>query len=465
LLQEFNHEVQEIFLRLMVTNPELYTRTLNIYNPENFDKKFRAAARLIREHADKYRALPSSLQIKATCGVSIDPVEDYQDADGQWFLDNFEAFTKRQELERAILESAKLLEKGEFGTVETLIKKAVQISLQKDMGTDYFADPRARLLALKSTNAQLSTGWVVLDDLLNGGFNRGELQLFTGGSGAGKSLFMQNLAVNYVTTGYNVIYITLELNEGLCAARIDSMMADVGSKELYQRLDDVVSRVAEIGKTAGSFQLKYVPAQSTINDIRAYCKEWQIQSKKKIDVICLDYLDLLMPYGAKVSASDLFVKDKYVAEEARNLAKELNVIMITASQLNRSAVEETEFDHSHISGGISKIMTADNMFGIFTSRSMKERGKYQLQMMKTRSSDGVGKKCDLLYNNKTLRILSPASDKFGSGGSGSLIDQMVGKIRNGEVQGDSGEITEVPKVKGDIQSAKLKQMLAARKTT
>ena len=111
-----------------------------------------------------------------------------------------------------------------------------------------------------------------------------------------------------------------------------------------------------------------------------------------------------MPVSAKVSPNDLFVKDKYVSEELRNLAKELGILMVTASQLNRSAVEEVEFDHSHISGGISKINTADNVFGIFTSRAMKERGKYQIQCMKSRSSTGVGAKIDLesLMNAKGI---------------------------------------------------------------
>jgi hypothetical protein len=114
-----------------------------------------------------------------------------------------------------------------------------------------------------------------------------------------------------------------------------------------------------------------------------------------------------MPVSAKVSPSDLFVKDKYVSEEIRNLAKELNVVLVTASQLNRSAVEEIEFDHSHISGGISKINTADNVFGIFTSRHMREKGQYQLQLMKTRSSAGVGQKIDLEFNVETMRITDP----------------------------------------------------------
>ena len=81
---------------------------------------------------------------------------------------------------------------------------------------------------------------------------------------------------------------------------------------------------------------------------------------------------------------------------------EKQCIFVTASQLNRSAVEEVEFDHSHISGGLSKIQTADNVIGIFTSRAMRECGRYQIQLMKTRSSSGVGMKLDLEFYFKFI---------------------------------------------------------------
>ena len=83
---------------------------------------------------------------------------------------------------------------------------------------------------------------------------------------------------------------------------------------------------------------------------------------------------------------------------------ETNTLFVTASQLNRGAVEEIEFDHHHIAGGISKIQTADNVIGIFTSNAMRERGRYQIQFMKTRSSSGVGSKVDLKFDPETLRI-------------------------------------------------------------
>jgi replicative DNA helicase len=153
-----------------------------------------------------------------------------------------------------------------------------------------------------------------------------------------------------------------------------------------------------------------------------------------------------------------------VSEELRNLAKELNVLFVTASQLNRSAVEEIEFDHSHISGGISKINTADNVFGIFTSRAMRERGKYQIQCMKSRSSTGVGMKIDLDYNIETMRITDPGEEAgpVNSFAKGNLLDSIKAKstLSNSNESSpfhaddeDSGKIT------ADVQSAKLKQLL------
>ena len=265
-------------------------------------------------------------------------------------------------------------------------------------------------MGLKNQNGQVSTGWTTLDKRLFGGFNKGELNIFAGGSGAGKSLFLANMGCNWVLNGMNVAYITFELSEPLVSMRIDSMLTDIPTKEIFKDLDGVEMKVKLLGKKAGKFQIKYMPSGKTANDLRSYIKEYEIKTGTKLDVILVDYLDLMMPINKKVSPSDLFVKDKFVSEELRNLAMELNVIFVTASQLNRGAVEEIEFDHSHIAGGLSKIQTADNVFGIFTSRAMRERGRYQIQLMKTRSSSGVGMKIDLEFDVDSLRIRDLAED-------------------------------------------------------
>jgi replicative DNA helicase len=462
MAKTYDSAIQKLFVEMMLSDPQSYVRVQNIFNPNNFDRSLQSAAKFIKEHCEKHTVMPVVEQINAATNNIFATVPGMTDDHTSWFLEEFEDFTKQKELERAILSAADLLEKGDFGPVEKLIKDAVQISLTKDLGTDYFADPRARLMKIKNNNGQISTGWNALDQKLFGGFNRGELNIFAGGSGSGKSLFMQNIAVNWMQLGLNGVYITLELSEELTSMRIDSMITNIATKDIFKDIDTVDMKVVMMGKKSGRLQIKYLPAQSNINDVRAYVKELQVRSGRKVDFIMIDYLDLLMPISAKVSPSDLFIKDKYVSEEIRNFAKEMQILLVTASQLNRASVEEVEFDHSHISGGISKINTADNLFGIFTSRSMREHGKYQIQIMKTRSSSGVGQKVELEFDVDSLRIRDLAEDpdyqQFKKQSS-SIFASIKGG-NNVKPATDAVVEDQPGKIVADVNSTALRQMLS-----
>jgi archaellum biogenesis ATPase FlaH len=402
-LKDYNEDLQKLFLEFCATDPELFVRVKNIVKVEYFSRKLANVTKFMLDHSEEYNALPTTEQIQATCGVELKKV-DIDERHKNWFFDEFETFCRHKALELAIIQSADLLENGDYGQVEDKIKNAVRIGLTKDLGTDYFLDPKSRLLALKDNNGTVSTGWTALDHKLYGGFNKGELNIFAGQSGAGKSLFLQNIALNWANVGMNVIYFTFELSEELSSMRVDSMSTGVAANEIFKKIDDIDLMVRMQGQKSGKFQLKYISSGATVNDLRSYLKEYEVQTGVKPDCICVDYLDLLMPISKRVSPSDLFIKDKYVSEELRNLAVEHQIVLATASQLNRASVEETEFDHSHIAGGLSKIQTADNVIGIQTSRAMRERGRYLIQLMKTRSSGGVGTKINLAFNIDTLRI-------------------------------------------------------------
>src|SRR6056300_82030 len=425
---DYGYDIQKVYLEMFMTDAESFVRCQGVFDPKTFDRRLQEPAKFIKTYVEEHNALPTFDMINAATDGNLKDPGQLQENHYDWLLQEFETFSRHKALEKAILDSADLLEKGEYGPVEDLVKKPVQIGLQKDLGTDYFADPRSRLEAIKDKNGQVSTGWPALDKKLFGGFNRGELNIFAGGSGSGKSLFLANMGVNWCLAGMNVLYLTFELSEALVSMRIDSMTTDIPSRDIFKSIDDVEMKVKMIGKKAGSFQVKYMPTGKNANDLRAYIKEYEIKTGKKLDVILVDYLDLMHPNAVKISAENLFVKDKYVSEELRNLAMELNTVFVTASQLNRSSVEEIEFDHSHISGGISKINTADNLIGIFTSRAMRERGRYQIQLMKTRSSSGVGQKIDLAFDVDTLRITDPEEDEDSGStapsGGASVISQL-----------------------------------------
>ena len=461
---DYSYEVQKLYIEMFMSDAETFVRCQNIFEPLNFDRKLQDVAKFITDYVNEYKVMPEPQIVNASCAVDLQPAilpkENYE-----WLMNEFENFSRHKGLERAILASADLLEQGDYGPVEKLIKDAIQISLNKDMGTDYFEDPRARLEGLKNSNGQISTGWPSVDKKLYGGFNRGELNIWCAASGGGKSLFLANLGCNWALNGLNVLYLTFELSEALVAMRMDSMLTNVPTREIFRNLDDVELKVKMMGKSAGSVQIKYMPSGKNANDIRAYLKEYQVKKGHKPDILLIDYLDLMMPMSVKVSPSDLFVKDKYVSEELRNLAMETQCVVCTASQLNRAAVEEIEFDHSHISGGLSKIQTADNVIGIFTSRAMKERGRYQIQFMKTRSSSGVGQKVDLEFDLESLRIRDLGEEDEGSYKPKTSIYEGLKKTST-VVDNDTGEMRDpteginVGKIKGVTQSSKIREMLA-----
>ena len=465
---DYNKDLQTLFIEMMLNDAESYSRIQNIFNPKYFNRDLQPVAQFVKEYSNEYKQLPDLEMVKAKTGVELKSAEDIDPAHYNWFLDEFENFCRHKALEGAILTSADMLEKGEYGAVENKIKEAVQVGLTKDLGTDYFEDPKGRLTALKDNNGTVSTGWAGLDKKLFGGFNRGELNLFAGGSGAGKSLFLQNMAVNWVEQGLNVVYITLELSELLTSMRLDAMMSSTPAREVFKNIDDVDLKVRMKAKTSGKMRIKYLPSGSTVLDLRAFIKEFEIQQGCKVDALCIDYMDLMMPKNKRVSPSDLFVKDKYVSEELRNLAVELQILFVTASQLNRGAVEEIEFDHSHIAGGLSKIQTADNVIGIFTSRAMRERGRYQIQFMKTRSSSGVGQKVDLEFDIDTLRIRDLSDDeeyeKFSKQRS-TIYDKMKrsSEVSPSDTKAQSDEDFEsstLGKVRGKPEGSKLRQLIS-----
>jgi len=402
-VKNYSADMQKLFVQFMLTEPQLFTRIMGIVDDRHFDREIRDVVKFLISYSNEYQTMPTVEQIKAETGQVVELLKDIEQH-SEWFIDEFETFCRHKAIERAIVNSADLLEEGRYGEVETTIKDAVQIGLTRSLGTDYFDDPRKRLQHLKDNNGQITTGWKDLDDKLYGGINRGEVTIFAGGSGSGKSLFIQNLCLNWVQMGLNVVYVTLELSEELSAMRIDAMVTDRSTRRIFKELDDVELQVRTVGKKSGMLRIKYMSSGSTINDVRAYLKELQIVTGQIVDCVCIDYLDLMIPITKKVAPGDLFIKDKYVTEEMRNFSMETQTVLVTASQLNRSAVEEIEFDHSHIAGGISKIQTADNVIGIFTSNAMRERGQYQLQLLKTRSSSGVGSKINLVFDRDSLRI-------------------------------------------------------------
>lgn len=177
----YTPEIENLYITFFITEPELFVRCLNIINPDHYQNSInKKTVRFLQEHADQYAVLPTIAQIKAVTGKDVEKDTEAVDGHKEWFLDNYETFARHREIELAIYEAPDLVEAGKYGEMETLIKNAAAMSLVKDLGTDYFEDPEARLTDVVNNSGTISTGFKSIDHRLYGGLNRGELTIFAG---------------------------------------------------------------------------------------------------------------------------------------------------------------------------------------------------------------------------------------------------------------------------------------------
>lgn len=401
---DYGENFQHLMLKVLVSEPDIFVRCQNILKPEYFQNKHAVATKYMLDYAQEYSTLPTTSEIELKSGIGLEKITDITPDNHQGFLETIEGFCRHRAIEQAIIQGSKLAQEKRYGKLEDLVKEAMLVSLQKDLGTDYYADPKARNEKLFDAQGTIRTGWNDVDFKLFGGFGTGELEIFVAPSGGGKSVALQNISKNYSQINkMNGVYITLELKEELVAQRIDAMLTGKGKKDLLGDLDGTAMEVQMKGKDAGKLFIRRMPESSTtVHDIRAYLRELQIKTGIKVDYIAVDYLDLLA--SPRVDPSDTFMKDKFVCEELRALAHELDINVVTASQLNRSAVEAEEYSHANIAGGISKIYTADNVIGIRNTPAMRERGEIMFEFLKTRNSNGVGSHVKLSYDVDTLNL-------------------------------------------------------------
>jgi KaiC/GvpD/RAD55 family RecA-like ATPase len=395
---------QQLLIEYLISSADVFALTTTIIKPEYFDPEFKATITLIQKYYNLYSALPDIELITAETGLVVQKHKLTRDKI-EYCLTEIEEFCKDAAIKLAIMKAAALITKGETGSIEQLIKDALTIGIQNSIGFSLFHDTE-ELLEELLLHPPISTGYAELDTHLGGGTRRQQLLLLSANSGGGKSIMMANLGLNYAHLGLNVLYLTLELSVSLVGARYASMVTDINAREITDRLPETLAKMKQTGSSiTGDVFIEYMSVGSNANKIRAFLKEFELKRGFVPDVILVDYIDLMAP-NETVSADQVFEKDKRVSEQLRQILVDYNMIGVTASQQNRSAVTSTDLNQSHIAGGISKINTTDNYASIIFNDIMRAQGNIALLLLKTRSSDGVGKVVPLNWNNNSLRITS-----------------------------------------------------------
>jgi replicative DNA helicase len=272
-------------------------------------------------------------------------------------------FCKNQVVKNAIMESVELLETQNYDEIKGIIDKAMTAGMERDIGHEYITGFDERMN--QQARETLPTGWDSVNDLMDGGLAGGELGVVVAPAGIGKSWTLQAIGAHAVKQGKTVIHYTLELNAQYVGLRYDTIVSGQPTGNLQFYKEEVLKA---IGKLKGNLIIKYYPTRTaSVNTITAHLQQCELQGIKP-DMVIVDYADIMK---STVNFSEKRHSIGHVYEELRGMAGEFDIPVWTASQANRSSLEEDVIDASKVSEDYSKVMTSD--FVMSMSRKVEDK--------------------------------------------------------------------------------------------
>jgi replicative DNA helicase len=280
-----------------------------------------------------------------------------------------------------------LVDAGEYDEVVQLFAKARITGSEQTPLTEYWTDTNERLKRRAARqDMRISTGMDALDDLIGGGVPPKALAMLMGASGHGKSALLGQLAVAASVQGFNVGFITLELDEDQIMDRMDahntSIPIDVLPVASKKVAKGVVKAYQRTGIKPGALYVQYYPTKSiSIHQIEEYMRRLREEEGVTLDALFVDYFGLLKMVGN--------YKDQWEAlgencAMLRGLAGEYQTAIWTADQTNRGGMNKEEVDMDDISGSFGKVFPLDLMVNISQTKAEKKKEIMRLHIAKTR---------------------------------------------------------------------------------
>jgi len=377
-LQDFGHTFQIKSIASLMKNQSFLEQIHDILDEKHYDSdSLKWIVKGCKKYYDEYRKcitldvfkvktseVENDVQKVAIVENLKEVFRHMESPDLEYIQDRTIEFFKNQTLKNAIIQSVDILEsKGDFEQIKRLVDDALNAGTERNIGHEYIEHIEDRYSETARTT--VPTGWDVIDDLTQGGLGGGELGVIVAPAGVGKTWVLAAIGANSMKKGRHIVHYTLELNEAYVGLRYDSIFTGIANQNLKYHKDDVQS---EMDKLKGDLVIKYYPTKSaSVNTISAHLKRLTTLGTK-VDMVVVDYADILKDTGG---AREVRHALGNIYEDLRGLAGEFQIPIWTASQANRSALDEDVIEAQKVSESYQKIMTAD--FVMSLSRKVEDK--------------------------------------------------------------------------------------------
>jgi len=425
-LTQFGTSFQAKIIASLLSNIKFIQTISDILSPTMFDSDSNKwLVKNIQDYYFKYKKQPTLEVIK----YKIDEIDNdvlksgavdklrevwknIEATDLEFVQEQTLDFCKNQTLKNAILDSVDMLENKDYDGIKSIIDEAMKAGTTRDLGHDYIISLEQRLE--ESARTTVKTPWDVINEIMDGGLGQGELGVIVAPAGIGKSWTLQAIGAGSLKEDKTIVHYTLELNENYVGLRYDSIFSGVTTANIKYYKDEVTNKIE---KLPGRLLIKYFPTKAaSVQTLASHLKQIELSGTKP-DMVIVDYADILMPTGN-------FKEKRHaignIYEDLRGLAGELEVPIWTASQANRSALEEDVIGADKVAEDYSKVMTADFVMSMSRKVEDKIANTGRFHVIKNRFGiDGVTYPSTINTNIGQVQIFE-GSSQFGKEAQGKM---------------------------------------------
>ena len=460
--------METVILKNLVLNEDYARKVVPFLQEEYFhDKAEKTVFNIVSKFILKYNNIPtkdavhislendtalSEVEFKKCVSISDEMYKQGEMSDTVWLVENTEKFCKEKAIYNGIMESIGIIEGKDKektqNAIPEIMSKALSVSFDTRVGHDFLEDVDERYEYYHRVEEKVPFDLEMFNVITRGGVRKKTLNVVMAASGVGKSAFLCHHAAACLAQNLNVLYITLEMAEEEIAKRIDANLLNSDMHDLERMpLTQYESKVDTLRKTCrGKLIIKEYPtAAANVTHFRNLMEELKIKKKFAPDVIFVDYLNICSCARFKLgNGMNSYTYVKGIAEELRGLAKQFNVPLWTATQVNREGAKSSDMEMTDTSESFGLPQTADLFFALIETEELAEAGQLMVKQLKNRGNDttknrkflvGVNKSKMKFYdvdnaNNNLVNSNNTGEEGFGSGFDGSTFDTQFGKKKN-----------------------------------
>lgn len=397
-----------VVISALMTRPDFYWKNYNQLTPPVFaDAWQRTMVASIEKGYRLHGVAPDPILLKAALAATVSTGTD-QDGDAEQFVEDevnqimglreivaddrqlgilqteVNDVCKQHAYSMAFAEAQELLAKEKYEDAMRVINKAGSVAPVEDDSLDLFGKTSEIFDLLKKDHEEVCavSGFPSVDAAKQGGFRRGELIVFVGKPGKGKSAVLGHVAVANVMAGKNVLFLTLENAKATVVTRIIACMMKVPMDQIHLDRINIKQRFMALKKQIeGGLRIEESPGGAVgMEELRGILERLKRIGDFIPDVVILDYLGEMKP--DKQNSRYEWLETR--AQEIRSLASEYGCAMITAAQTNRKG-EETSIVTAYELGDCYGIFRkADMLITLNADEQERARNLMRLYVDKNR---------------------------------------------------------------------------------